>query len=146
MLCEVIDCGKIVPTLLLVQNLDCQMSFFNMTMVHNVKAILCENNELNPINRLWWKFSMSAILTHKLSKYMRLVEIVIVQVLSFVENKHTFNIVSFMNNKLWIRLNIHLDLCTKFIMNNFFPFRIFLMNRPLPRARKGLLLCGCIGE
>ncbi len=42
MLCEVIDCGKIVPTLLLVQNVDCQISFINMTMVHNVKAILCK--------------------------------------------------------------------------------------------------------
>ncbi len=145
MLCEVVDCGKIVPTLLLVQNLDCQMSFFNMTMVHNVKPILCEDNELNPINRLWWKFSMPAILTHKLSEYMKLVEITIVQVLSFVENKHTFNIVSFMN-KLWNRLNIHLDLCTKFIMSNFLHFKIFLMNKPLPKARQASLLCGCIGE
>jgi hypothetical protein len=49
---EVVDYGKIVPTLLLVQNLDRQMSFINMTMVHNVKAIFCEDNELNPINKL----------------------------------------------------------------------------------------------
>jgi hypothetical protein len=67
-LCEVVDCGKIVPTLLLVQNLDRQMSFINMTMVHNVKAIFCEDNELNPINRLWWKLYIYAILTHKLSQ------------------------------------------------------------------------------
>jgi hypothetical protein len=121
------------------------MSFFNMTMVHNVKPILCEDNELNPINRLWSIFFMFAILTHKLSEYMKLVEIAIVQVFSFVENKHTFNIVSFMN-KLWNRLSIHLDLCIKFIMSNFLHFRIFLMNRPLLRARQALLLCGCIGE
>lgn len=121
------------------------MSFFNMTMVYNIKPILCENNELNPFNRLWWNFFMFAILTHKLSDYMKLVEIAIVQVLSFVEHKHTFNIVSFMN-KLWNRLNIHLDLCIKFIMNNFLHFRIFLMNRPLPRTRQASLLCGCIGE
>ncbi len=116
-----------------------------MTMVHNVKPILCEDNELNPINRLWWNFFMFAIPTHKLSEYMKLVEITIVQVLSCVENKHTVNIVSFMN-KLWNRLNIHLDLCTKFIMSNFLHFRIFLMNKPLLRARQALLLCGCIGE
>lgn len=145
MLCEVVDCGKIVLTLLLVQNLDCQMSFFNMTMVHSVKPILCEDNELNPINRFWWKFSMLAILTHKLFEYMKLFEITIVQVLSFVENKHTFNIVSFMN-ELWNRLNIHLDLCTKFIMSNFLHLNFFLMSKPLPRARQALLLCGCLGE
>lgn len=115
-------------------------------MVHNVKPILCEDNELNPITRLWWKFSMSTILTHKLFEYMKLVEIAIVQVLRFVENKHTFNMISFMNNKLWNRLNNHLDLCTKFIMNNFLHFRIFLMNMPLPRAMQASLLCGCIGE
>ncbi len=66
--CEVGDCDKVVSILLLIQNLDCQMFFFKMTMVHNVEAILREDNKLNPIARLWQKVSMLAIFNHKLSE------------------------------------------------------------------------------
>jgi hypothetical protein len=40
--------------------------------------------------------SPSIVLNHKLLKYIKLVEIVIIQVFDFVEDKHTFNTISFM--------------------------------------------------
>jgi hypothetical protein len=39
--------GNIVHVFLLSQALDLDTSFFNMTMLHNVKAILREENQFN---------------------------------------------------------------------------------------------------
>jgi hypothetical protein len=73
--CEVDDYDKVVFVLLLVQNLACQMFFFKMTMVHNVEAILHEDNKLNPIVGLWQKVSTPAIFNHKLFEYMKFAKI-----------------------------------------------------------------------
>jgi hypothetical protein len=37
---------------------------------------------------------------------MKLIGIVIIQVLSSIENKHTFNTLNFMKNQLWNQLNM----------------------------------------
>jgi hypothetical protein len=50
-------------------------------MVHNFEVILHEKNELNPITKLWHKIFASTILNHKLSTYIELAKIAIVQVL-----------------------------------------------------------------
>lgn len=112
--CEVDDYDKVMFILLLIQNLDCQMFFFKMTMVHNVEAILREDNKLNPIVRLWQKVSTPAIFNHELFEYMKFAKIAIIQVLGSIENKCTFEKNCFMNNKLWNRLKTNLDSCTKF--------------------------------
>jgi hypothetical protein len=39
--------------------------------------------------------------------------------------EHIFKIISFMKNKLWNRLSIHLDLCTKFYNKRFFTLQNF---------------------
>lgn len=85
-----------------------------MTMVHNVEAILHENNKLNPIARLWQKVSTPTIFNHKLFEYMKFANIAIIQVLSSIEDECTFQKNCFMNNKLWNRFKTHLDPFTKF--------------------------------
>jgi hypothetical protein len=59
----------------------------------------------------------------KLSKYIKLVEIVTIQVLGFIEDEWTFNIASFMKNMLQLNHpSMHLDMCTKFYSLHFFQF------------------------
>jgi hypothetical protein len=101
--------------LLLAHNLDLQCSHFKMTMIHNSKVVMRDQeNSLNPITRLWHKLTTSPILNHKLSKYMKLTKIAIVQVLGFVENENMFNTFNFMKNQLRNQLSVHLDLCIQF--------------------------------
>jgi hypothetical protein len=40
---------------------------------------------------------------------MKLAKMIDVQVLGFVEDKHTFNTFNFMKNRLWNWLSLHLD-------------------------------------
>jgi hypothetical protein len=102
-----------------------------MTIVHNYEAIIFKDNELNLVIRLWHKVSSFSILNHKLSKFIKLVKTVDVQILGFVKDERTFNIVNFMKNKLQNHLNTHLNLCTKFY-NVSLCCKISFMNKPLP--------------
>jgi hypothetical protein len=45
---------------------------------------------------------------HKFSKYIKLIEIVVIQVLGFVENEKTFSTIRFMKSRLQNQLNTHL--------------------------------------
>jgi hypothetical protein len=99
--CKLGEDGKVVPTLFFTHDLDLQSSHFKVTMMHNSKVVLQEESGLNPMTRLWCKFIANPILNHKLSKFMKLAKIDVVQVFGLVENEHTFNIMSFMKNMLW---------------------------------------------
>jgi hypothetical protein len=111
-----------------------------MTMVHNVESILHEDNKLNPTARLWQKVSMPTIFNHKLFEYMKLAKIAIIQVLSSIEDKCTFQKNCFTNNKLWNRLKIHLDPCNKFYNQRDLNFKFFLMKRSLPNSKASSII------
>lgn len=82
------ESGRVVLALFLIHNLDLRSSHFKVTMMHNFEAILWEENNLNLITKLWHKITINPILNHKLSKFMKLVEIEVVQVFGLIENKH----------------------------------------------------------
>jgi hypothetical protein len=69
-------------------------------MGHNSDPILCEESDLNPFTRMRCKVFRSPFHNHKLSKLIKLVEIIVVLVLGYVENERTFNTVAFMKTKL----------------------------------------------
>jgi hypothetical protein len=92
--------GQIVPTLLSSYKFMLQSSFFEKIMLHDFEVVSSKENDLNPLTKLWCKVFSFPILNHKLLEYIKLVEIAIVQVLSLDENNQTFNILSFMKNKL----------------------------------------------
>jgi len=76
--CVIGQHGKTILTLLLVHNLDLQCSHFKMTMIHNFKVVMHDQkNRLNLVIRLWRKFTAFPIFNHKLSKYMKLIDIVV---------------------------------------------------------------------
>jgi hypothetical protein len=65
---------------------------------------LYEESDLNPLTKMWHKVSKSPLLNHKLSEFIKLVEIVVVQVFGSIRHECTFN-----NVPSW-RLNYGIDL------------------------------------
>jgi hypothetical protein len=72
---------------------------------------------VNPIIRMWSRIQSSSLLVLKVNEYIKVAEIVMVQVLGSVEDERTFSNLAFMNNKLHNKLTTHLDLCVMFIQN-----------------------------
>jgi len=64
-----------------------EVLLFQMTMAINNEQITREKSLVNLVMRLWTKISSFLILKHKLSKFMKLVEIACVQVFGFVEDE-----------------------------------------------------------
>jgi hypothetical protein len=58
-------------------------------------------------------FGLLAIVGQKLSKYLKLIKLAIIMVLSNVKDERTFFIVNFMKFKFYKCLTIHLDLVVK---------------------------------
>jgi hypothetical protein len=70
-------------------------------MMHNSKVVLWEESSLNLMTRLWHKIIANPILNHKFLEFMKLAKIVVVrEMFGSIEYEHTFNIMSFMNNRL----------------------------------------------
>ena len=65
---------------------------------------------INPLTHLWHRIEASSLLCHKLSKFMKIINLAIVVVLELVEDERTFNNLSFMKNKLKNWLSIHLPI------------------------------------
>jgi hypothetical protein len=62
----------------------------------------------------------NVVLALKLSKFLKLVEIAIVMVVSSMEEERTFSMVSFMKSKLCNHLMTHLDLVVQIYMQEFY--------------------------
>jgi len=136
------ESGRIVPRLLLAHDLDLESSHFKVTMMHNSKVILWEESSLNLVTRLWHKINANPILNHKLSGFMKLAKIVVVLVVfSLVENEHTFDIMSFMKNRLRNQLNTHLDLYTHFFNQRFFILQSFHCDQTITKWQNKIHNC-----
>jgi hypothetical protein len=60
-------------------------------MSHNVEVVMQEPSNVNPITQMWLKIQSFPLLVLKLIEYIKVVEIVMVQVLGLVEDERTFN-------------------------------------------------------
>jgi hypothetical protein len=122
--CKVSGLDHDVLPFLSAHMLDLQSNHFKMTMLHNYEAILHEKNQFNPLMRLWHKISTSGVFNLNLSKYIKLVEITIVQVIGLVEKKRKSSTLAFIKNKSHNHLSTHLELCIRFhsqqLFTNFF--------------------------
>jgi len=56
--------------------------------------------DINPIMKLWVTNTNNSLLCQWLSEYMKLIEIIVVSILSSMENEHTFFTLTFMKDKL----------------------------------------------
>jgi hypothetical protein len=84
------------------------------------QAILCEDSKLNLVSKLWHKVICCATFNHIFFEFIKLVEIVVIQMFGSIEDEQTCSIINFMKNKLWNCLSMHLDLCTRFYSHHFF--------------------------
>jgi hypothetical protein len=69
-------------------------------MNHNVDALMQEAFNMNPIIQMWLKVQFSPLLILELNEYLKVVEIVMVQVLGSMEDERTFKNLAFMKSKL----------------------------------------------
>jgi hypothetical protein len=84
---NVSDADKMVPNLLSNHTLDLQVFFFKMIMCHNFKHVLYEENDFNPLTKFWHRVFGFLIFNHKLLGFIKLAEIVIIQVLGSIEDE-----------------------------------------------------------
>jgi hypothetical protein len=58
--------------------------------------MMAKTCDKNPVSKLWMKIRSSPIMAHKLSECIKLDEIVLTQVLGFLEDERTFNNLAYM--------------------------------------------------
>jgi hypothetical protein len=89
-------------------------------MNHNVEIVMQEPSNVNLVIRMWLKIQFFPLLVLKLSGYIKVVEIAMVQILGSIEDEKTLNNLTFMKSKLHNRLTTHLDLCVHMFIHNFY--------------------------
>ncbi len=75
---------------------DLQRSLFVITMTKNVKLTMHKPFDVNLVTKLWKTFTSSQIFEVKISKYIKLAKLVVVQVIGFVEDEHCLSTLTFM--------------------------------------------------
>jgi len=89
----------VVVGLLDSRQLDVQASYFTLTMSHNAEVVMHEPSDVNLVTRMWLKIQSSLLLVLKLSEYIKVTEITLMQVLSLVEDEKTFSNLAFMKSE-----------------------------------------------
>jgi hypothetical protein len=89
-------------------------------MNHNAKVVMQEPSNVNLVIQMWLKIQFSPLLVLKLSEYIKVVEITMVQIMGSVEDERTFSHLAFMKSKLHKKLTTHLDLCVCMFTQNFY--------------------------
>ncbi len=66
---------------------DLQRFLFVLTMKNNIKLAMQKPFDIKLLTKLWRTFSSSRIFEQKIPKYIKLVELVVVQVIGLVEDE-----------------------------------------------------------
>lgn len=83
------------------ETLDVQCLFEKIIMIFNPQWAMDQPLNLNPLFQLWKELSPNALLCVHLSEFMEVVELVLVQIMGFVEDERNFLTVTFM--KTWLQ-------------------------------------------
>jgi hypothetical protein len=100
--------------------LDLQTSLFKLTMKSQASKAMVEPRDENPVTKLWCQLATNNLLVHLLSKFMQLVKLTIVQVISNVEDERTFSTLIFMKSKLHNQFIRHLDIAIYMFAQDIF--------------------------
>jgi hypothetical protein len=101
------------------------MSFFKLTMKKNVALTMGLPYTMNFINYLRRFLVFSQVIIHKMSIYMKLVKIAMVQVIGFIEDERCFNNLIFIKSKLCNWLTTHLNLVVCMFVQQFYMLENF---------------------
>jgi hypothetical protein len=80
---------------------------------------------INPFTCMRQVIHASQLLSNAFPKYLKMVEIAKVHVFGFVEDERCFNFATFSKNKVWNRLNNHLELVVSMYAQKFFTLNNF---------------------
>jgi len=104
-------------------------------MKNNAKAASKGTHDLNPIIRLWHNLTTPQLVNFKLSKFIKVEEIDVAQVIGCVENKICLYIF-FMKNKLRNKLIDCLNLIVCMFSQKLFPLESFVYNDAIHAWKK----------
>jgi hypothetical protein len=80
--------------------LEAQVSFFKVTVLANFAVAMKPPLDCNPCSRMWALLTINQITCFNLLKWLKLVELSMVMVLSNVEDERCLSNLSFMKSKL----------------------------------------------
>lgn len=78
-------------------------------MRSNARVAIDPPYEQNSLTRIWKTLDAATCLNHHILEYLKLVEIAVVQVLGYVENKRVILSIEFLKFKVPANLDIHLQ-------------------------------------
>ena len=107
-------------------NLDMQETLFKITMNEVGSRMMQKPIDINLVTCMWRNVEANTYLLHSLSEYIKVTKLAIVMVLGNVQDERTFNMLSFMKNKLWDPLIMHLEHEVEMKMQNFYILENFL--------------------
>jgi hypothetical protein len=65
--------------------------------------------DLNPLSKLWKKLSNNALSSTYANEFMKVIKLVVIQIMGFVEDERTYLTLTFMKRRFHNRLCGHLD-------------------------------------
>jgi len=97
-----------VHLLLNANDIDCRQGKFKFTMKSNATFFMVPPFDINPLIHMWCLVKTIWILVSSFLEYVKLVELIMVQILSSVEDERCFSTMVFMKLKLHNRFTTHL--------------------------------------
>jgi hypothetical protein len=106
-------------------DLDYQQGMFKLTMKSNATMCMAPHFDLNLLTKMWHLVTTFQVLSFSFPKYLKLVELAMVQIVSGVEDEKCFSTLVFMKSKLWNRLTTHLPLVVRMFAQQFYILQNF---------------------
>jgi len=75
---------------------------FKLTMKSNAATCMAPPFDLNPLTKMWHLVITFQIFSFSFLKYVKLVELAMVQLIGSMEDERCFSTLAFMKSKLWI--------------------------------------------
>ncbi len=91
-----------------------------MTIKTQASKAMEEFKDENLVIKLWRQFATNSLLVVHLSKFMKLVELAIVQIINNIQDERTFSSLTFMKFKFWNQLVGHLNIVIRMFTQDFF--------------------------
>jgi len=122
---KVDDQDMMVGEFLNASDLDYQQGMFKFTMKSNAATRMTPPFDLNPLTKMWCVVTTFRVLSFSFSKYVKLVELAMVQMVGRVEDERCFFTLAFMKSKLWNRLTTHLPFVMCMFAQQFYTLQNF---------------------
>jgi len=110
-----------------------QTLFFKLIIKTQVPKAMEKPRDENPITKLWHQLATNNWMLIHPSKFMKFAKLVIVQIISNVEDEKTLSTLTFNKFKLWKWLVKHLNITIHmfaqgFFVNYIFPFQNIIID------------------